>query len=111
MLLLKTSISICQDKSINLKVSGIALPNKSPESGWSVQGGAIGIFKTDPKDTLMRSSNIYLFGMYSQFKQYRISNGGEIFTPKEKYYINYWLYYSYLPDKFYGTLVNSNFNK
>jgi len=95
----------------NLKFSGIALPSKTPESGWAVQGGLVGLFKTDTADTNLRSSNLYLFGMYSQLKQFRISNGGEVFFKKEKYYLNYWIYYTYAPEQFFGSIPNTNYNK
>lgn len=93
--------SIKKVKKISL--AGIALPARSPENGFYVQGGIIGLFKTDPKDSTVRTSNLYLFGMYSQLNQYRISTGGDVFTKKEKYYLNGWYYYNYLPEAYFGT--------
>ncbi|HSZ25176.1 MAG TPA: hypothetical protein VK766_05640, partial [Cytophagaceae bacterium] len=42
-------------------------------------------------------------GLYSQLHQFRISTGGDIFTKKEKYYLNGWYYNSYLPELYFGT--------
>lgn len=86
-----------------VSLAGLALPARSPENGFYVQGGIIGLFKTDRKDSVLRTSNVYLFGLYSQLRQYRISIGGDVFTKKEKYYLNFWYYYSYLPELYFGT--------
>ncbi len=90
-------------KEKNISLAGIILPSRSPENGFYAQGGLIGLFKTDPKDSLLRASNLYLFGLYSQLHQYRISTGGDLFTKREKYYLNGWYYYSYLPELYFGT--------
>ena len=81
---------------------GLVLPAKSPENGFYLNGGVITVFKTEKKDTALRLSNLYLYGLYSQLNQYRISTGGDIFTKKEKYYLNGWYYYSYVPELFFG---------
>jgi hypothetical protein len=86
-----------------VSLAGIALPARSPENGFYIQGGIIALFKTDRKDSTLRTSNLYLFGLYSQLHQYRISTGGDVFTKKEKYYLNGWYYYSYLPELYFGT--------
>ncbi len=90
-----------QDKAVSF--AGLALPARSPENGFYVQGGIIALFKTDRKDSTLRTSNVYLFGLYSQLRQYRISIGGDVFTKKEKYYVNAWYYHSYLPEAYFGT--------
>lgn len=82
--------------------SGIALPARSPENGFYVQGGLIAGFKTVTNDSTLRASNAYLYGLYSQLHQWRISLGGSIFTPSEKYFINFWYYGSYLPERYFG---------
>ena len=98
-------ISDAQDtiKPKNLRLTGIVLPSHTPENGWYAQGGVIGLFSTAPKDSTVRISNLYLFGLYSQMKQYRISQGGEVFFPQEKFYLYYWLYHSYFPETYFGT--------
>lgn len=83
-------------------LAGIVLPSRSPENGFYAQGGLIKAFKTDYSDSTLRASNVYLFGLYSQLNQFRISIGGDIFTPKEKFYIYSWIYYSYTPELFFG---------
>jgi hypothetical protein len=82
---------------------GIALPSKSPENGFYVDGGLATVFKTGKKDSTLRLSNLYVFGLYSQLHQYRVSTGGDIFTKKEKYYLNGWYYNSHLPELYFGT--------
>jgi hypothetical protein len=90
-------------KEKKISLAGLALPSRSPENGFYVQGGLTALFKTYPQDSTLRASNVYLFGLYSQLKQYRISLGGDVFTKNENYYINGWYYYSYLPELFFGT--------
>ena len=90
-----------QQKNKKLALSGIALPSRTPETGWNLQGGALGVYKTDHKDSTLRASNSYLFATYSEFQQFRVSIGGDIFMPHENYYIYSWIYYSYVPDQFY----------
>jgi len=96
------STEVPQKKRRKSSVMGIVLPSRTPENGFYAQGGIIRIFKTNYEDTSLRASNVYLFGMYSQLNQFRLSIGGEIFTPKEKYYIYSWIYYSYTPELFFG---------
>ena len=90
-------------KERKVSFAGIALPSSNPENGFYVQGGLLALFKTQQKDSMLRTSNLYLFGLYSQQKQYRFSLGGDIFTKNENWYINGWYYYSYLPELFFGT--------
>ncbi len=90
-------------KEKQFSFAGLALPSKDPESGFYVDGGVVTVFKTDRKDSTLRLSNLYVFGLYSQLHQYRFSTGGDIFTKNEKYYLNGWFYYSYLPELYFGT--------
>jgi hypothetical protein len=89
-------------KQKKVNISGIVLPSRTPENGFYAQGGLVGIYKTQMSDSSLRASNTYLYGMYSQLHQWRISLGGDIFTPKEKYYINFWYYSSFVPEKYFG---------
>jgi hypothetical protein len=108
-ILLCPSASYAQDNTDSVKTekqfsfAGLALPAKDPESGFYVNGGIITVFKTDKKDSTLRASNLYVYGLYSQLHQYRISTGGDIFTKNEKYYLNGWYYYSYVPELYFGT--------
>lgn len=97
--------------SKRVNYSGIALPSRSPENGYYIQGGLVGVFKTTLKDSSTRASNIYLYALYSQLHQWRISLGGSIFTPSEKYFVNFWYYGSYLPEKYFGIGENTNPNR
>jgi hypothetical protein len=98
-------------KSKRVNYSGIALPSRSPENGYYIQGGLVGVFKTSRKDSSTRASNAYLYGLYSQLHQWRISLGGNIFTPSEKYFVNFWYYGSYLPEKYFGVGENTSANR
>lgn len=104
MFVLNTELCLAKDSTKVKKVnySGIALPSRTPENGYYIQGGVVGVFKTSASDTLLRSSNAYLYGMYSQMNQWRISFGGIIFTPKEKNIVDFWYYGSFLPEKYFG---------
>lgn len=99
-----------QRKDKKVRFTAMALPSRAPENGWYVQGGVIGLFRTQHQDTTLRVSNIYVFGLYSQLHQYRVSLGGDIFTPKEKWYINFWYYTSHYPDYYYGVGSNTSPN-
>lgn len=96
------SLLVRQQKVRKSSIAGIALPSRTPENGFYVQGGIINMFKTDYTDSTLRASNLYLFGFYSQLHQFRLSIGGEVFTPQEKFYIYSWIYYSYSPEQFFG---------
>ncbi|MFQ3575215.1 MAG: hypothetical protein SNJ77_02150 [Cytophagales bacterium] len=96
-----------EKKEKKVKIAGLALPGIDPEYGFYVQGGAVGLFKTT-KDSNTRTSNLYLFGLYSQYNQWRLSLGGDVFTNDEKYYFNAWYYVSHLPDLFFGIGNNTN---
>lgn len=98
---LKDSIIIKKEKKFSF--AALALPSKDPEDGFYVDGGVITVFKTYRKDTTLRLSNLYVYALYSQLHQYRISTGGDIFTKNEKYYLNGWFYNSYLPEYYFGT--------
>ncbi len=109
LLLIFSFCSFAQDSMVVRKkearkssIVGIALPSRTPENGFYVQGGIMRLFKTNYEDSTLRASNLYLFGFYSQLHQFRLSIGGEVFTPQEKFYIYSWIYYSYSPEQFFG---------
>jgi len=90
-----------KEKKKNLRVNAAALPARSPEYGWYVEGGAVGIYSTKKEDTLLRKSNTFLFLLLSQYKQYMFSSGSQIFTPKETFFIGNKSYFSYMPTRFF----------
>jgi hypothetical protein len=102
-----SNFSSFAQKNKKVSLTGIIIPARTPEYGWYLNGGAIGLFKTK-NDSLTRTSNIYLFGLYSQQKQWRISLGGDVFFPKEKLYVYAWFYRSYLPEYYFGIGGNLN---
>lgn len=75
---------------------------RSVETGWMFGGVASSTFRISKKDTLSRTSNMQALGLYSLKRQLVTVLNGAIYTPQEKYIINYRLSYSYFPDKFWG---------
>lgn len=97
-----------ENESKNLNLLGLVLPAKTPENGWLIQGGGIGYFRTDSQDSTLRNSNLYLFGLYSQLRQYRISIGGDVVFPNERFYLYSWIYSAHVPELFWR-IGNSDF--
>lgn len=60
------------------------------------------IFKTNKKDTLLRTSTIPTGILYTQNEQLIIGLGANVFMPKEKYIIKFEGTFSKFPDKFWG---------
>ena len=96
------------DSTKNHKISAIIFPFRNPLNGWTIQFGGIDLFKTDPKDSVLRSSDLFAFLFYSQFKQYNIFLGSDFFLPKEKYYIRSEFSFSYFPESYYTLFSDNN---
>jgi outer membrane protein assembly factor BamA len=80
---------------------------ESIETGWSF--GTIGalVFRPSAKDTISRTSNLELIGLYSTKKQLvAVLNGSQYFH-NEKYILNEQFSFSSFPDKFWGLGKNS----
>lgn len=89
------------EKKKNVKILAVVLPARSPDFGWHLQGGGIAGFSTDTSDASLRESNCFLSVLVSEYGQYVLSVGNQIFTPKEKYYIEDLAYFSYSPELFF----------
>lgn len=86
------------------KTKSILLPliTKSIETNWSFGLASISTFKISKKDTVSRTSNIEVLGIYSLKKQFvAVINGNQYFK-NEKLILNEQISYSSFPDKFWG---------
>ena len=84
---------------------------RSLETGWNF--GAVGakIFPVNKLDTVSRSSNIEVVGMYSTRKQVLFALNGTQYFNREQYILEEQLSTSYFPDKFWGLGNNTLDNK
>ncbi len=75
---------------------------KSIETGWSF--GTVGafVFKPSAKDTISRTSNLEILGLYSTKKQLVTAINGSQYFGRERYILNEQFSYSSFPDKFWG---------
>ncbi len=96
------------DTTKNHKISAIIFPSRNPLNGWNIQFGGIDLFKTVKTDTLLRSSDLFAFFFYSQYKQYNIFLGSDIFLPNEKYYVRLETSFSYFPESYYSLYSDNN---
>jgi len=97
-----------KDSTKNHKISAIIFPYRNPLNGWSIQFGGIDLFRTVPNDSLLRSSDMFAFFFYSQFKQYNVFLGSDLFLPDEKYYIRSEFSFSFFPESYYSLFSNNN---
>ncbi len=86
------------------------LVSNTPETGWAFALAGIYIFKTNKKDSLLRTSTIPTGVAYTTRQQLLIAIGGNIFLPKEDYIIRFENTYTQFPDKFWG-IGNKTFNR
>lgn len=80
----------------------LPLITRSIETDWSFGLATIFTFRMSKKDTVSRTSNIEIIGLYSLKKQFvAVINGNQYFK-KEKLILNEQFSYSSFPDKFWG---------
>ena len=80
---------------------------KSIETGWSFGTAAALVFRPSAKDTVSRTSNIELVGLYSTKKQLVAALNGSQYFHKERYILNEQFSFSSFPDKFWGLGKNT----
>lgn len=75
---------------------------RTPETniGFGLASGYF--FKTSKKDSLIRTSNIELVGLYTTRHQVLIEVGANVYFSGEKYILKSHNSYSHFPDKFWG---------
>jgi hypothetical protein len=101
--LLFSCFVFAQTDSANKK-STLILPliTKSIETDWSLGLANVFTFKISPKDTIARTSNIEVIGLYSLKEQFvAVINGNQYFK-NENFILNEQISYSSFPDKFWG---------
>ncbi|MFN0048989.1 MAG: BamA/TamA family outer membrane protein [Cytophagales bacterium] len=86
------------------------LVSNTPETGWAFALAGVYIFKTNKKDTLLRSSTVPLGVAYTTRNQILVAMAGSIYFPKEDYILRLENTYSRFPDKFWG-IGNGTFNR
>jgi hypothetical protein len=92
--------------------NSILLPliTRSIETDWSFGLATIFTFKMNKKDTVSRTSNIEVVGIYSLKKQFvAVINGNQYFK-KEQLILTEQFSYSSFPDKFWGIGRNTTAN-
>ena len=75
---------------------------RSLETGWNFGVLTAKIFPMNKEDTVSRSSNIEVLGMYSTRKQLIFALNGTQYFNREKYILEEQLSTSYFPDRFWG---------
>jgi hypothetical protein len=94
------------------KTSTLVFPvlGRAPETSWTFGAASVTVFKTDPKDSLLRTSTVPLGLVYSLKHQIIISNGVNLYFPKEKYIFRLENTYTKFPDKFWGIGYNTPYS-
>lgn len=85
----------------------LPLITKSIETNWSFGNASVFTFKMKQNDTVSRTSNIELIGIYSLNKQLVLAINGNEYFKQEKYILNHQFSFSTFPDKFWGIGSNS----
>ena len=75
---------------------------RSPETNWGFGGASAYFFKLDPKDSIIRTSDINLLGLYTLNEQVVFWLNSNIFFPGEDQIFRLQSSYSYYPDQFWG---------
>ncbi len=83
---------------------------RAPETSWTFGAASVTVFKTNPKDSSLRTSTVPLGIIYSLRHQIIISNGVNIYFPGEKYIFRLEDTYTKFPDKFWGIGYNTPYS-
>lgn len=86
------------------------LLGRAPETGWSYGVAEAFVFKTNRKDTNLRTSTIPAGFLYTQRKQILIALGVNMYLPKERWIVQFEGSYSEFSDKFWGLGNSTQFN-
>jgi len=83
------------------KILAIPVISRSPETDWTFGAAGTWLFKT-AKDSLLRTSNFQLIGIYTLRNQYVGQLDANIVFPGEKWYLKLHGSASRFPDRFWG---------
>jgi len=75
---------------------------RSPETDWGFGGAAAYFFRPEKNDTLIRTSDVSLLGLYTLNEQVVIVLNSTVFFPGEDQIFRFQSSYSYYPDQFWG---------
>lgn len=75
---------------------------KSLETKWGFGGVAAVFFKPTEDDSLTRTSDANLLGLYTLRKQLILAINSTVFFPHENHILRFQSSYSYYPDDFWG---------
>ena len=84
------------------KTFAFPIITRSLETGWNFGAVSAKIFPINKLDTVSRSSNIVVVGMFSTRKQVLFALNGTQYFNREQYILEEQLSTSYFPDKFWG---------
>ncbi len=84
------------------KILAIPVISRAPETDWTFGAAGTWLFKTSSKDTLLRTSNLQLIGIYTLRKQYVGQLDANIVFPRERWYLKMHASLSRFPDTFWG---------
>lgn len=84
------------------KILAIPVISRAPETDWTFGAAGTWLFKTNHKDSLLRTSNVQLIGIYTLRNQYVGQLDANIVFPGEKWYLKMHASLSRFPDTFWG---------
>lgn len=84
------------------KILAIPVISRAPETDWTFGAAGTWLFKTAHHDSLLRTSNVQLIGIYTLRKQYVGQLDANIVFPGEKWYLKMHASASRFPDRFWG---------
>ena len=88
-LLLSVGLFSQSDTTKSRQILVFPIITKSIETGWSFGSMAAMIFRLSPKDTVSRTSNLEILGLYSTKKQLvTVVNGTQYFDKEKNIYQN-----------------------
>ncbi|UPT67375.1 MAG: outer membrane protein assembly factor [Sphingobacteriales bacterium JAD_PAG50586_3] len=93
------------------KILAIPVISRAPETDWTFGAAATWLFKTSQRDSLLRTSNVQLIGIYTLRNQYVGQLDANIVLPGERWYLKIHGSASRFPDSFWGvgnTMPESN---
>lgn len=89
-------------KARHSKILAIPVISRSPETDWTFGAAGTWLFKTSRRDSLLRTSNLQLIGIYTLRNQYVGQLDANIVFPGEKWYLKVHGSASRFPDSFWG---------
>ncbi len=102
------SNDVKKDKAFDFSVIGG--PHYSSDTKFGIGIVAAGLYSTNRRDSLTPPSNVTLYGDVSTIGFYKIGIRGNNLFYRDKYRLNYKIYFSSMPSKFWGIGYVNNIN-